>query len=158
MNNVISTWFTTITPFISLISTVVGACIAFLAAYATARYNKQKEYEVEKDNRNRERIERIYKLLVMIKSERSNEFTQVLQHIHHGVPFSEKTSAELPPIIELEMLVSLYFSSLEGKRVELIKVIQEFGAKQIEFRYKDYKKEPLSKKTGRFGCYYGIAF
>jgi hypothetical protein len=25
-------------------------------------------------------------------------------------------------------------------------VIQEFAAKQIEFRYKDYKKETLSKK------------
>ena len=58
----------------------------------------------------------------------------------------EKITPELPPIIELEMLVSLYFPELESKRAELLNVVQKFGEKWFEFRFKDYGKESLPTK------------
>lgn len=142
----------TITPWLPFIGTVIGAGIAFLATYANARYNKNKELEIAKANRNRGRIERIYKLLVTIGSESSHELKEALMHIRSGTPFTEKTSPELPPLIELEMLVSLYFPDLEAKRIELVKVVQEFGEKYFEFRFKDYRNESLPTKQEDSGA------
>lgn len=131
---------------IPMVSTIVGASIAFITAFITARYNKKEDAKTALDSRQRERIERIYNLLVIVRNENIAEFAKMINHIHHNKEIKIDDTSEIPPLIELEMLIKLYFPSLEAYRKELQSVIQGFHKKALEFRGKDYLNENLVMK------------
>ncbi|HIF9115920.1 TPA: hypothetical protein ACX6SH_001175 [Photobacterium damselae] len=117
------------TPFslselIPLISTLLGAGIAFCASYFNAKLTKDRESKLAQEARERERVERIYRLLVQINNELLNDMSQCISHIHYHQKFEQKVVSELPLLIELEMLVSLYFPELAGNHEKLLSAVQ----------------------------------
>lgn len=135
-----------VTQWIPVIGTLLGAGIGFAASFINSKFNKAKEETLDRDNRNRERVEKIYRLLVTVNSERVTEMGEALNSIHNAIPIKEKTIQGFAPLIELEMLIKLYFPSLESQRLDLMKVVQEFSAKYFEFRFKDYRNESIEKR------------
>ena len=139
------------TPFIwseliPLISTLVGASIAFCASYFNTKLTKDRESEVALETRKRARIERIYRLLVQINNELLSDMSQCMNHIHYQKKFGEKVVPELPPAIELEMLVNLYFPELAEIHERLLTAINLFTKKILEFRFQDYSSAAKNKK------------
>jgi hypothetical protein len=135
-----------ITQWIPVVGTLLGTSIGFAASFFTSRYNKVKDEVSSRENRDRERVEKIYQLLVKINSERAQEMGEAINSIHHATPIKDKDLQGFPPLLELEMLIKLYLPSLESQRLELIVIVQTFGKKYFEFRFKDYKKESLEKR------------
>ncbi|HIF9331807.1 TPA: hypothetical protein ACX6RM_004252 [Photobacterium damselae] len=143
------------TPFslselIPLISTLLGAGIAFCASYFNAKLIKDRESKLAQEARERERVERIYRLLVQINNELLNDMSQCISHIHYHQKFEQKVVSELPPLIELEMLVSLYFPELAGNHEKLLSAVHAFTKKIMDFRFKDYSSAP--KNTKQHDC------
>ncbi|HGF5121840.1 hypothetical protein P7M41_24390 [Vibrio parahaemolyticus] len=139
------------TPFIwseliPLISTLLGAGIAFCASYFNAKLTKARESKVALETRERERIERIYRLLVQINNELLSDMSQCMNHIHYQQKFGEKVVPELPPAIELEMLVDLYFPELVGSHKKLLSAVHLFTKKMLDFRFQDYSSAAKNKK------------
>lgn len=52
----------------------------------------------------------------------------------------------MPPMVELEMLVSLYFPSFEPSRQLFMKRVQDFGKLGTEVQYRRYREETKGSK------------
>lgn len=61
--------------FIPVISTILGACIAFIATFLSVKLTKDKEAAHSLESRNRSRIERVYKLLVILNNNASQDMS-----------------------------------------------------------------------------------
>jgi hypothetical protein len=136
--------------FIPVISTILGACIAFLASFLSVKLTKDKDAAHSLESRDRSRIERVYKLLVILNNNASKDMGQCVNHIHRGTKYVDKEVEELPPLIELEMLVKLYMPNSDSSYENLVKKIQEFYVKLMEFRFKKYEGD--SKKCKQEDC------
>lgn len=135
-----------VTQWIPVIGTLLGASIGFAASFFNSKFSKDKDEALSRENRDRERVEKIYRLLVTINSERGQEMSEAVNSIHNAIPIKDKDLQEFPPLLELEMLIKLYLSSLEPQRLLLVEYVQNFSVKYFEFRFKDYKKESLEKR------------
>lgn len=128
---------------ISVAGTLLGAGIGFAGSYFATKLNRDKEAAYAKEARDRERVERIYRILVGINAEKMEALADAINFIHHATPLNDKNVKEFPPLIELEML---YFPELETSRNQLQEAIHAFTKKYIEFRFPDYRKKTLEKK------------
>lgn len=137
--NIMSQW-------IPIVGTLLGAGIGFVASFFNTKFNKDKEEQLSRESKDRHRVEKIYQLLVAINSEKSSEVAGALSSIHNTRPIVKKDIQAFHPLLELEMLINLYFPGLEGQRQVLMESIQAFGTKYIDYGFKDYRKESLKIK------------
>jgi hypothetical protein len=136
----------TIGQWIPVVGTLLGAGIGFAASFINTNVSKAKDEKLSLENRDRDRIEKIYRLLVAINSEKAIEMSDTLNSIHHARPIKQKDLQAFPPLLELEMLINLYYPAIEVEREELMKAIHSFGEKYFEFGFKDYRNESLKIK------------
>ena len=125
-----------ITQWIPIVGTLLGAGIGFAASFFTTKFNKDKDERLSRESRDRDRVEKIYQLLVTINAENGTRMAMALNSIHHAKPILQKDTENFPPLLELEMLINLYFPSMEIQRQSLITEIQSFGAKYVEYQYR----------------------
>lgn len=140
----------TLSNFIPVISTILGAFIAFLASFLSVKLNKDKEAKHSLESRDRSRIERVYKLLVILNNNASQDMSKCIKYIHYGIEYLDRDIEELPPLIELEMLVKLYMPKSDSIYADLVNRIQDFYVKLMEYRFKKYNGEP--KKIKQADC------
>lgn len=145
-----------ITQWIPVIGTLLGTGIGFAASFVNSRYSKSKDETLSRENRDRERVEKIYRLLVTVNSDRINEMSEAIKSIHNATSIKEKNFQDFPPLLELEMLIKLYFSTLDPDRLVLMKHITNFGVKYLEFRFKDYQNESLEKRQIDSGILFSL--
>lgn len=137
---------TTLSPWIPVIGTLLGALVGLGASFFIAAFNKKTQELSAKDDRNRKRIERIYELLITIKMDYGRNLGEIINWIHYGIPIQEKGIKEVPPLVELEMHINLYFPELKETHKEFVAHIHAFGKIFMESRFLDHKNLPLTKK------------
>jgi hypothetical protein len=130
---------TNISQWAPVLGTLGGAILGFLASFLTAIFSKSRESKEQREERDRRRIERIYELLIFIAQENVENLGSAINWIHYARPISDKTGKGIPPLVELEMLVSLYFGELESHRKNLMGAIQKFGKRYFEIRSEDFR-------------------
>lgn len=135
-----------ISNWIPIIGTLSGAVIGLLASFIIAFFNKSTDERKAKNDRDRSRIEKIYELLITLKMERGSDFGKILSWIHHAVPIANKEESGIPPIVELGMLINLYFPDLKEEQEKLISAIHKYGEASLEARHTDYRKKDLNEK------------
>ncbi|MEZ9645048.1 hypothetical protein AB4307_03220 [Vibrio sp. 10N.261.52.C2] len=128
----------------SLFQTLLGAGIAFGAAYVSAKYTKDRESLVALSARERERIERIYYLLVLVRKDLLEDSKQCLTHINCQTGHQVKSAPDFPPLLEIEMLVGLYFPALDENLNKLNSSVIDFSTNKIDFFLKNYESAPKS--------------
>lgn len=140
-----------INNWIPVIGTLSGAAIGLLASFLIAYFNKSSDERKAKSDRDRSRIEKIYELLISIKMERGKDFGRVLNWIHHTVPIANDEVSDIPPIVELDMLINLYFPDLKTEQEKLMGAIHKYGKSSLEARQTDYRKKTLAEKQSASG-------
>jgi hypothetical protein len=131
---------------IPVIGTLGGALVGLAASSLIAYFNRSSEAKKSKDERDRSRLERMYELLIIIKMERQNELGEAINWIHNEKLIMEKEVRGIPPLIELEMLVRLYFPVLETQREKLMGAIHRHGKEFFDVRDVDYRKKEEKEK------------
>lgn len=121
-----------------LITTLTGALIAFFASFLSAKFTKDRESKLALESRDRERIEKIYRLLIEINKDEFYSMDRCIQYIHYGKKMVDKNVSDFPPLIEVEMLIRLYMPKIEEDYERLISEIHSFNMKIMDFRMKDY--------------------
>ncbi len=135
-----------LSTFIPVFSTIIGAGIAFAATYINAKHTKDRESTLALEQRERERVEKIYRLLVTLNNDISSQMSECINHIHSQQSFNDKPVPELPPLLELEMLINLYIPTLSDSFKVLLGSVHEFGSKKMEFRFQYYASLSKDKR------------
>lgn len=97
-----------ISKWIPVIGTLLGAIIAFLGFFSIAVYNQHKAEKIAKENRRRERLEVLFKSLIIVDS----QYRGFAISLSSGL-FPEFEKKEIPPLLEIEMMINLYFNELK---------------------------------------------
>ena len=126
---------------VPVIGTLGGALLGFLASFLTAFFTKSRESKEQREERDRRRIERIYELLIIVSHQNGQHLGNAINWIHNARPISHDENKGIPPLVELEMLVSLYFSELENTRQRLMEAIQRFGMFYLQIQHKDFHRK-----------------
>ncbi|MEZ9643466.1 hypothetical protein AB4289_17125 [Vibrio cyclitrophicus] len=128
------------------IQTLLGAGIAFGAAYFSAKYTKDRESALAVSARERERIERIYYLLVLVRKNSLEDSEQCLTHIHSQTEYKVRQVPDFPPLLELEMLVGLYFPTLDEHLEKLNSSVAGLTKTKIDILSKSYESSSQTLK------------
>ncbi|ENA26414.1 hypothetical protein HMPREF1487_09667 [Pseudomonas sp. HPB0071] len=119
-----------VVSWVPVIATLVGAGLGFLASFLTTYYNQNAARQTAKNQRDRERIEALYRLIEVAKIELSRDQKNALyasDGLYNEISYSPVKEGELSPFVEIEMLIDLYFPSLKEKH-------QQFDNSRSEFR------------------------
>ena len=95
----------------------------FSASLLTTWFNNRAAYLRGKDDRNRNRLESIYELLIEIRRDYVLLMGKALFYIHEGMAITVDKNEKIPALSKLEMMVSLYFPDFkkEWKSLESAK-------------------------------------
>jgi hypothetical protein len=130
-----------------VIGTLGGALLGFVAMFTTALFKQRSEHNKAEQDRTRARLERIYELLIIINQEMGTALAQALSAVKNSRPMEPRERRVGPaPLIELEMLISLYFSDLGNERKKLLEGVGAFEMKRYSILHADFRKEPSATK------------
>lgn len=129
-----STAVSTSNQWIPVLGVLLGASIGFLASFLSATYTKKKDAELACDERNRNRIERIFQLLIILRSQNMELLGSAISYIKHSQDFTTQKIEKFPPIFELEMLIDLYLPSLNTFKNDYVEQLRAFNAKCFELK------------------------
>lgn len=131
---------------IPIASVALGAVIGLLATFVSSKYIKDRESNLALEVRERERVEKIYRLSVQIKQMISDNYMQCVKHILEDEDFQDNLTHDFPPLLELKMLISLYVPSLKREYEALLSSIHNFTNEMMSCRFKNYTSESDSVK------------
>jgi hypothetical protein len=136
----------TLAQWATVVGTLGGAALGFAASFFTALYNRKSESKEQKEGRDRNRFERIYELLIVVSQDNGKLFTEAVNSVHYARRPIPQEPEGIPPQVELEMLVSLYFKDLVPLKDELVLAIHNFGKEYVEALNTDYRNRELQEK------------
>jgi len=142
-----------------VISTLVAAVAGFLASSLLSFLNHRQVETKELANRQRERLEDLYKTLLLIRNEYLDFHGKTIFRINHYSPMTAGSRPDvLPPIIKTEMLVKLYFPCLNPELSAFLKARDNYGKEWAELILASTTSWPIEKrkeKTTEFLELYG---
>lgn len=115
-----ATWFPAAT-------TLIGAVLGFFASAALSWLNHNKVEAKELSHRQRERLEDLYNTLVLVRKDYQGLMGAAINKIHSGTTPPDFACDGVPPIIKAEMLVSLYFPTLDKELTAFLEARGKFG-------------------------------
>lgn len=95
-----------------VLGTLLGATLGFAASFVVAWFNQRKSELTAKSDRRRTRLEELYRTLVEIRKDYQGTLHQIFAKVHDNTPIAASTHVGVPPIINVDMLVKLYFPEL----------------------------------------------
>ena len=135
-----------LSSWIPVIGTLSGTIVGFVASFGIAFFNRRAEESKAKSERDRVRIEKIFLLLFETKRDGGKLYFNAVDWIHRAKPIVITDSDEYPPLIELEMIVHLYYPELREQREDIVKSMQNLGAKYAEAQRTDCSNMTLEEK------------
>ena len=114
---------------IPIVGTLGGATLGFSASLLTTWFNNRAAYLRGKDDRNRNRLESIYELLIEIQRDYVLLMGKALFYIHEGMAITVDKNEKIPALSKLEMMVSLYFPDFKKEWKSLESAKNSFGEK-----------------------------
>jgi hypothetical protein len=115
------------TRWIPVVGTLGGATLGFLASFLTTWFNNREINCRSKDDRIRNRLESIYELLIEIERDYSSLMMKAILCVHSGEKITVDKNDGIPPLIKLEMMVSLYFPEFREEWESLESAKNLFG-------------------------------
>ena len=151
---------TSVVNWVPVIGTLAGASIGFLASFGTAYFIDKRKIKNETVARQRERLEELYKTLVAVKNDYNNYQFEIIKKVHHDLPFTPfEKKEELTPLVQLEMIVNLYFPELVNSHNKLEKSKNEFSkllGKAITEDFSSYDLKQKQEFCGEVLVQYGV--
>lgn len=136
-----------------VLGTLGGATLGFLASSLTTWFNNREIKFRGKDDRTRNRLESIYELLVKIQRDYISLMGKAIAYAHGGEKIVFDGNEEIPSLIKLEMMVSLYFPEFKEK-MKLLEIAKNlFGKELASLMLGSTKNLPLVEKqelAGKF--------
>ncbi|MEA5445555.1 hypothetical protein VCB98_06960 [Gammaproteobacteria bacterium AB-CW1] len=116
-----------ITPWVPVLGMIASGILGFAAAFIPTWWARKEERNQSYQARHRERMERAYRLALAVRNDYGSMFSQVLRHVHTGSKFEFSDNREIAPLLELEMLVTLYLDELSDSWASLKVSTEQFG-------------------------------
>ncbi len=129
-----------------VVGTLLGAAVGFAASFAVAWFNQQKSELASKGDRQRVRLEELYRTLVEIRKDYQSMLSQIFSKVHDNTAIVAPSYSNLPPIINAEMLVKLYFPLLIPFFVRFEEAKDAFGSKFADAIVSNTSSLPLKEK------------
>jgi hypothetical protein len=136
-----------------VIGTLLGAIVGFAASFLVAWFNQRKSEEIARGDRRRVRLEELYRTLIEIRKDYQATLSQAFSKVHSNTPMSTTSYTSIPPIINAEMLVNLYFPELITcfKHFEAVK--NAFGSQLADAIIVNTSSLSLDKKQKLCGSF-----
>ena len=142
-----------ISQWLPVVGTLLGATIGFVGGLFNLRLiNKNKE-SAERENRERDRLERLYETLIEIRIYYQGTLGQMISKVHFNTPGTPKEYPGIPPLIKLDMVIHMYFQGLVEAHKKFVSVAEPFGAKWAENISTSFSGEPIEVKQRICGEY-----
>jgi hypothetical protein len=93
--------------------------------------NKNRE-SVERESRERDRLERLYETLIEIRVDYQGILGQMISKVHFNTLPTPKEYSGIPPLIKLDMVIHMYFPCLVEAHKKFVSLAEPFGAKWAE--------------------------
>ncbi|MBW3225139.1 hypothetical protein SAMN04487880_1450 [Marinobacter sp. es.042] len=136
----------TFAQWVTIAGTLGGATLGFAASFFTTWYSRRSESREQREERDRKRLEKIYELLVVLSQENGQKFMEAVNYIHYARrPLPSETEG-IPPLVELEMLTSLYFKNLVPLKNNIVGATHEFSKEYVDALNTDYRSKDLKEK------------
>lgn len=113
---------------IPVVGTLGGATLGFSASFLTTWFNNREINFRSKDDRNRNRLESIYELLIEIQRDYNSLMMKAIAYAHGGEKIVFDKNEKIPHSIKLEMIISLYFPAFRKQWESLESAKNSFGA------------------------------
>lgn len=108
---------------IPVITAILGGFVVSIWSFVNLWYSKRKEEALSKEVRNRERLETIYRLLIVVRSEQLDSHQALFgQEDKKGVKLDSDK-----PMVELDLLTSPYIKGLRNAFKELQEATGEYA-------------------------------
>ena len=134
---------------IPVVGTLGGATLGLSASFITTWFNNREINSRSKDDRNRHRLELIYELLIEIQNEYTSLMTKSILCVHYNEKIISEKNEKMPPLIKLEMMVSLYFPEFKEAWESLESAKNSFGEELADLISSPPKNLQLSEKQKR---------
>lgn len=141
-----STW-------IPVISALLGATVVYVGSFFNLRLTNKNRESAERENRERDRLERLYETLIEIRIDYQDSLRQMISKVHSGTPAKPKEYSGIPPLIKLDMVIHMYFPSLLEAHKQFVSVVESFGAKWAENISRSFAGEVAETKRKICGEY-----
>lgn len=141
----------TVAQWVTIAGTLGGAALGFAASFFTALYNRRSESKEQKEGRDRNRLERTYELLIVLSQENGQKFIEAVNSVHYARRPVPSETEGIPPLVELEMLTSLYFKDLNPLKDNIVRATHEFAKEYVEAMNTDYRNKDLKEKQKTAG-------
>lgn len=118
-----------------VIGTLSGAIVALIATFGAAYFNHNKVGDAAKEQRQRERLECIYHSLISIKElylSQLNKIMSMIDGVEPSGPNELIGTKGIPPILQLEMYINLYFPELKNEHIAFSKARDTFASLMVK--------------------------
>jgi hypothetical protein len=141
----------TVAQWVTIAGTLGGAALGFAASFFTAWYSRRSESKEQREDRDRKRLERIYEVLIILSQENGQKFIEAVNSVHYARRPVPSETEGIPPLVELEMLTSLYFKDLVPLKDQIVGATHEFTKEYVEALNTDYRNKELKEKQKTAG-------
>lgn len=139
---------TAISPWIPVIGTLLGATIGFVGGLFNSWLTQKSKESTEKEGRERGRVEKLYETLLEIKMYYQGLLSEMISKVHFDTKNIAEKPSGIPPLVNLDMVIHLYFPSLTVAHKQFVAVKERFGEKYGENLTKSFANEKdEAKKT-----------
>ncbi|MCA0914696.1 hypothetical protein [Marinobacter nauticus] len=147
----------TFAQWVTIAGTLGGAALGFLASFFTTWYSRRSESREQREERDRKRLEKIYELLVVLSQENGQKFIEAVNCIHYARRPVPSETEGIPPLVELEMLTSLYFKNLVPLKDNIVGATHEFTKEYVDALNTDYRSKELKEKQKVSGKLFNLS-
>ncbi|EIZ0312233.1 hypothetical protein ACSTJP_01465 [Vibrio parahaemolyticus] len=117
---------------IPVISAVLGGLLVSLSSFLTLWYSKYRDQKSDADALRRERLEKIYRLLILVRSEQLDNYA-----CNRTKNDEDKNSTSQKPMVELGLIINLYIKELTHSYESLQKATGDYALYLIHNSTKD---------------------
>jgi len=96
---------------------------------STLWLTNENKVRVERENRERDRLESLYETLIAIRMDYQGILGQMISKVHHNTLITPKEYSGIPPLIKLDMAIHMYFQSLSEAHKQFVSAVESFGEK-----------------------------
>lgn len=138
---------TTISQLLPVVGTLLGATIGFVGGLLNSWLTQRGKESTEREGRERNRLESLYETLLEVRMSYQGMLGDMINKVHSGTQAVVKAPSGIPPLIRLDMVIHMYFPSLNEAYKQFVAVKDRFGdAWGKNFMAASFANEPLDMK------------
>lgn len=137
---------TAISQWLPVVGTLLGATIGFVGGLLNSWFTQRSKESTEKEGRERNRLEKLYETLIEIRMNYQGLLGDMINKVQFGTQGVVKAPSGIPPLIKLDMVIHMYFSSLNDAYKQFLAVKDRAGDAWGKNLMTSFANEPLQVK------------